>query len=70
MKHTDPESLMLIERAKKQLQIDNGWSEPAAHRWMQRTSMDRRLAMRQVAEEILKGNGAHRELLLSVSPDR
>jgi response regulator NasT len=31
-------------------------SEPDAFRWIQKTSMDQRLAMRAVAERVLDGN--------------
>ena len=45
----------LLDRAKGRLQVDGGLSEPDAFRWIQKTSMDRRVAMRQVAEEVLAG---------------
>ena len=34
-----------------------GLSEPEAFRWIQKTSMDRRLTMREVAETVLKQIG-------------
>jgi AmiR/NasT family two-component response regulator len=46
----------LLDRAKGLLQSDYGMSEPAAFRWIQKTSMDRRLTMRAVAEAILGGS--------------
>jgi two-component system, response regulator PdtaR len=46
----------LLDRAKGRLQVDSGLTEPEAFRWIQKTSMDRRVAMRQVAEEVLAGN--------------
>jgi response regulator NasT len=45
----------LLDRAKGRLQTDAGMTEPAAFRWIQKTSMDRRVPMRQVAEEVLAG---------------
>jgi response regulator NasT len=45
----------LVDRAKGQLQTVHGWSEPEAFRFIQKTSMDRRLTMRRVAEAVLSG---------------
>jgi two-component system, response regulator PdtaR len=45
----------LLDRAKGQLQTVHGLSEPDAFRWIQKTSMDQRLAMRTVAERVLDG---------------
>jgi two-component system, response regulator PdtaR len=45
----------LLDRAKGRLQAERGMSEPQAFRWIQKTAMDRRVAMRAVAEEILAG---------------
>ena len=45
----------LLDRAKGRLQADAGLSEPEAFRWIQKTSMDRRVPMRLVAEEVLAG---------------
>ena len=45
----------LLDRAKGKLQTEQGMSEPDAFRWIQKTSMDQRLAMRTVAERILEG---------------
>ena len=45
----------LLDRAKGQLQSERGLTEPEAFRWIQRTSMDRRVTMRAVAEEVLAG---------------
>ena len=44
------EARKLVDRAKGVLQTEHGLTEPEAFRWIQRTSMDRRLSMRQVAE--------------------
>jgi two-component system, response regulator PdtaR len=45
----------LLDRAKGKLQTEQGMSEPDAFRWIQKTSMDQRLAMRAVAERLLEG---------------
>src|ERR1700733_3819706 len=45
----------LLDRAKGKLQTEQGMSEPDAFRWIQKTSMDQRLAMRAVAERVLAG---------------
>ena len=45
----------LLDRAKGKLQTEHGLSEPDAFRWIQKTSMDQRLAMRTVAERVLDG---------------
>ncbi|MDX6739306.1 ANTAR domain-containing response regulator [Actinocorallia sp. A-T 12471] len=47
------ETRKVVDRAKGQLQAQHGWSEPEAFRWIQKTSMDRRLTMRKVAEAVL-----------------
>jgi two-component system, response regulator PdtaR len=49
------EARKLVERAKGVLQSERGMSEPEAFRWIQKTSMDKRLSMRAVAEAILAG---------------
>jgi two-component system, response regulator PdtaR len=43
----------LLDRAKGVLQASRGISEPEAFRWIQKTSMDRRMTMRALAQEIL-----------------
>jgi response regulator NasT len=48
------ETRKLVDRAKSVLQTQYGLTEPAAFRWVQKTSMDRRLSMRQVAEAVLE----------------
>ena len=45
----------LLDRAKGILQTAHGMSEPDAFRWIQKTSMDRRLTMRKVAEAVIEG---------------
>src|SRR6202012_3344355 len=45
----------LLDRAKGLLQSEHGMSEPQAFRWIQKTSMDRRLTMRKDAEAISEG---------------
>ena len=44
----------LLDRAKGLLQADRGLTEAEAFRWIQKTSMDRRMTMRAVAEEVLQ----------------
>jgi response regulator NasT len=53
----------LLDRAKGVLQTAHGMSEPDAFRWIQKTSMDRRLTMRRVAEAVIEGS-------VSVAADR
>jgi AmiR/NasT family two-component response regulator len=43
----------LLDRAKGYLQDSRGMTEAQAFRWIQKSSMDRRLTMRAVAEEVL-----------------
>jgi two-component system, response regulator PdtaR len=43
----------LLDRAKGVLQAERGITEAEAFRWLQKTSMDRRLTMKAVAEEVL-----------------
>ena len=45
----------VLDRAKGRMQSEFGLSEPEAFRWIQKTSMDRRVTMRAVAEEVLAG---------------
>ena len=45
----------LLDRAKGLLQSQHGMTEPQAFRWIQKTSMDRRLTMRKVAEAVIEG---------------
>jgi two-component system, response regulator PdtaR len=52
------ETRKLVDRAKGVLQTTYGMSEPEAFRWIQKTSMDRRLTMREVAQAILAGSSA------------
>lgn len=47
------ETRKLVDRAKSLLITKMGLSEPEAFRWIQKTSMDRRLSMREVAETIV-----------------
>ncbi len=51
------EARKLVDRAKSVLQTEHGMSEPAAFRWIQRTSMDQRTTMRAVAAGVLDGTG-------------
>jgi response regulator NasT len=47
------ETRKLVERAKGQLMTAYSMTEPQAFKWIQRTAMDHRLTMKQVAERIL-----------------
>ncbi|MFI0406971.1 ANTAR domain-containing response regulator [Actinomadura sp. 3N508] len=49
------ETRKVVDRAKGLLQEAHGWSEAEAFRWIQKTSMDRRLTMRAVAEAVVAG---------------
>ena len=48
----------LLDRAKGVLQATEGMTEPEAFRWIQKTSMDRRMTMRALAQEILDSSAA------------
>ena len=48
------ETRKLVERAKAALQKTYGMNEPEAFRWIQKTSMDRRLSMRDVAAGVIE----------------
>lgn len=48
------ETRKLVDRAKSVLQSRYGLSEPAAFRWIQKTSMDRRMSMQQVAQAVIE----------------
>jgi response regulator NasT len=53
------ETRKAVDRAKGILQKDLGLTEPEAFRWIQKTAMDLRLSMRQVAEGVVQhGPGA------------
>ncbi|HEY1135511.1 MAG TPA: response regulator [Nocardioides sp.] len=47
------ETRKAVDRAKGVLQKDLGLSEPDAFRWIQKTAMDLRLSMRQVADGVI-----------------
>ena len=47
------ETRKLVDRAKGTLQQSLGLTEPESFRWIQKTAMDLRLSMRQVAEGVL-----------------
>lgn len=48
------ETRKLVDRAKSILQTQYGLTELTAFRWIQKTSMDRRMSMRQVAEAVIE----------------
>jgi response regulator NasT len=47
------ETRKAVERAKGELMAAYGMTEPQAFKWIQRTAMDHRMTMRQVAERIV-----------------
>ena len=47
------ETRKVVERAKGALMTTYGMTEPQAFKWIQRTAMDRRLGMREIAERII-----------------
>ena len=47
------ETRKTVERAKARLQERFGMSEPESFRWIQRTAMDKRTSMREVAQLVL-----------------
>jgi response regulator NasT len=49
------ETRKILDRAKGKLQTEQGLTEPAAFRWIQKTAMDQRSSMRAVAEALLAG---------------
>ena len=53
--HGRIETRKVVERAKGVLTAEHGLSEPDAFSFLQRTSMDRRVTMRSVAEGVLAG---------------
>jgi response regulator NasT len=48
------ETRKLVDRAKSVLQTKYGLTEPAAFRWIQKTSMDRRMTMQAVAQAVIE----------------
>ena len=48
------EARKAVDRAKAELQRTLGLTEPEAFRWIQKTAMDLRLSMRQVADGVLE----------------
>ncbi len=47
------ETRKIVERAKGALMTTYGMTEPQAFKWIQRTAMDHRMGMREVAERII-----------------
>jgi AmiR/NasT family two-component response regulator len=47
------ETRKAVERAKGALMTQYGMTEPQSFKWIQRTAMDHRLTMREVAERII-----------------
>jgi two-component system, response regulator PdtaR len=52
------ETRKLVDRAKGLLQSKFGMSEPDAFRWIQKTSMDKRLTMREVAAAVVNSSAS------------
>jgi response regulator NasT len=52
------ETRKTVERAKGALMTTYGMTEPQAFKWIQRTAMDNRLSMREVAERIIAETAA------------
>lgn len=52
------EARKLLERAKGLLMRDQGMSEPEAFTWLQRSAMDRRMSMAEVARSLIEGSAA------------
>src|SRR5919205_1209287 len=52
------ETRKLVDRAKGLLQAKFGMSEPDAFRWIQKTSMDKRLTMREVASAVINSSAS------------
>ncbi len=50
-----------VDRAKGLLQTNMNLSEPDAFRWIQKTSMDRRLTMREVADAVIDQLGGGKD---------
>ena len=48
------ETRKAVDRAKGVLQKELGLTEPDAFRWIQKTAMDLRLSMRQVADGVIE----------------
>jgi len=51
------ETRKTVERAKGALMTTYGMTEPQAFKWIQRTAMDHRMGMREVAERIIAETG-------------
>ena len=50
-----------MERAKGELMTKYAMTEPQAFKWIQRTAMDHRMTMREVADRILAEQQAEAE---------
>jgi response regulator NasT len=55
------ESRKAVDRAKGLLQTGLGLSEPDAFRWIQKTAMDLRKSMREVAEGVIEHGAANKK---------
>lgn len=52
------ETRKLVDRAKSVLQTSFGLTEPDSFRWIQKTAMDKRVSMRQVAQLVVDEAGS------------
>ena len=57
-----------LDRAKGVLQQQLGLSEPESFRWIQKTAMDLRLPMREVAEGVVQHGPELADPVMSVRP--
>ncbi len=69
------EARKVLDRAKGLLQVQHGLTEAQAFRWIQKTSMDRRMTMRNVAQAVLDGGAgpsgaADRQASTAPGPER
>lgn len=55
------ETRKLVDRAKGLLQVSLSLSEPEAFRWLQKTAMDRRAPMKEIARTVIEAGGAPAE---------
>jgi two-component system, response regulator PdtaR len=51
----------LVDRAKGLLMAGQSWTEPQAFRWIQKTSMDMRKSMREVAQLVIDEGGSGKD---------
>jgi response regulator NasT len=64
------ETRKLVDRAKGLLQVKFGMTEPEAFRWIQKTSMDKRLTMREVAGAVIASGQEKPSQVGDKAPDK